>query len=70
MAIRWKLDAAMARKGWTAYRLAKETGLTASAIYKLQKKGDIRYIDVATLEKLASALGVKPFALLEITHPE
>lgn len=56
----------MRERGWTAYRLAKEAGLTPSTVYKILKHGDISEINVRTLEALARALGVsdKPWSLL------
>lgn len=68
MSIRWRIAELLKARDWTAYRLAQEAGLTPSAVYKLLKKGDIRHIDVATLEKLARALEVPPLELLQ-HHP-
>lgn len=65
MPIRWRLQELLDQREWTAYRLAKEAGLTPSAVYKLLKKGDVRHVDVATLEALAKAFGVRPWRLLE-----
>lgn len=43
-------------KGWTIYRLAKESGVTVSALYNIGKKRQGPYAE--TLVKLADALGV------------
>lgn len=56
----------MARKGWdTAYRLALETGISQPAAARVLSAHPVERIDVATLEKLAVAFRVKPWALLE-----
>lgn len=66
MPMRWDLTPHMKRKGWTAYRLAKEAGLEPSTVYKLLRAKSIGYVDTVTLEKLAAALSVKnPLALLK-----
>jgi len=64
MAIRWRIQEMLDAKGWTAYRLAKEAGLTPSAVYKLLKKGDLRHVDADTLEALAAAFRCPPWELL------
>lgn len=64
MPLFWSLDAALKKKGWSRYRLAQETGLTASAIYKLEKKGELTEIDTDTWERLALALEVPLMKLL------
>lgn len=66
MTIRWRLADELEERGITAYRLAMDAGVTPSAVYKILKKGDaLRHVDVATLEALATALGVTPLSLLE-----
>jgi DNA-binding Xre family transcriptional regulator len=66
MMIRWHLAAVLQRKGWTAYRLAKEAELTMPSAYKLADP-DITpdRIDVATLNKICRALRVQPGVLLK-----
>jgi DNA-binding Xre family transcriptional regulator len=64
--IRWNLSKHMARKGWTtAYQLAKETGISQPAAHRVLSSEPVGRIDVATLESLARAFRVKPWALLE-----
>ncbi|NQX45309.1 helix-turn-helix transcriptional regulator [Paenibacillus tritici] len=43
-------------RGWTIYRLAKESGIAVSALYNLGKKKQGPYAE--TLVKLANALDV------------
>ncbi|AIQ70401.1 helix-turn-helix domain-containing protein [Paenibacillus graminis] len=42
-------------KGWTIYRLSKESGVTVSALYNIGKKKHGPYAE--TLVKLSNALG-------------
>lgn len=51
-----RLDKLLEGKGWTRYRLSKESGVSKSAIYNLFKKE----VDVSadSLIKIADALGV------------
>lgn len=64
MAIRWALEDLMMERGWTAYRLAKEAGLTPSAVYKLMAKDSVQSVETRTLEALARTLDVHPLDLL------
>lgn len=64
MPIRWHLAALLKAKGWSAYRLAHETGLTESAAYKLARKTDAERVEAPTLELLCKALGCQPGDLL------
>jgi DNA-binding Xre family transcriptional regulator len=64
--IRWNLEPHMARKGWnTPYRLAAEAGISQPAAARVLSAHPIERIDVATLEALAKAFGVKPWRLLD-----
>ncbi|MGN6206025.1 helix-turn-helix domain-containing protein [Humibacter sp.] len=66
MAIRWRINELLEKKGWSGYELAHRADMTPSAIYKLQKKGNVKEIDTVTLQRLARAFNVKnPFRLLE-----
>ena len=66
MMIRWNLAAVLAKKGWTAYRLAKEADITMPSAYKLaDPKITPDRIDVETLNKICTALRVQPGALLK-----
>ena len=64
--IRLKLAALLKKRGWTAYRLAKETGITMPAAYRL---GDPDFIpgkiDIPTLDKVCRVLDVQPGRILE-----
>ena len=63
--IRWHLPELLEKRGWTAYRLASETGLTVPAAYRLAKPGKtLQRLDVDTLERLCRVLKVKPGQLL------
>lgn len=64
MAIRWHLAAVLKSKGWTAYKLAQEAGLTPSAVYKLTAKTEAERVEAPTLEALCRALGCQPGDLL------
>lgn len=64
--VRWRLKEALRTRGWTAYRLAKETGLTVPAVYRLAKqKAQLGRVEGRTLDRLCGALGVQPGDLLE-----
>lgn len=57
MALRFRLAEYMEEHNVTGYRLAQLTGMTPSAIYKLQKS---KRLDLGTLEKVCDALGCTP----------
>lgn len=61
--IEFKLDEMLEKRGRTAYWLAKETGLTHAALYRIRyaKSGAIKY---DTLEKICDALECQPGDLL------
>jgi DNA-binding Xre family transcriptional regulator len=64
--IRFHLGVILDRKGWTPYRLARETGLTVPTAYRLADP-DLVFgrFTADTLDRLCSALGVQPGDLLE-----
>ncbi len=64
--IRFHLAAILDRKGWTPYRLARETGLTVPTAYRLADP-DLVFgrFTADTLDRLCCALGVQPGDLLE-----
>ena len=64
--IRFHLAEILERKGWTPYRLARETGLTVPTAYRLADP-DLIFgrFTADTLDRLCSALGVQPGDLLE-----
>lgn len=67
--IRWNVKAPLEARGWTPYRLAKETGLTIPTAYKLAKDPPAARIDAVTLAALCNALELEPGDLLELTDP-
>ena len=64
--IRLRLADVLADRGWTPYRLARETGLTVPTAYRLANTS-IRFgrFTAETLDRLCAALGVQPGDLLE-----
>jgi putative transcriptional regulator len=53
-------------RGWTAYRLAKESGLTVPAVYRLaRQKVQLGRVEGDTLNRFCAALGCQPGELLE-----
>jgi len=64
--IRFRLAAILKRKGWTPYRLSRETGLTVPTSYRLADP-DIEFgrFSTDTLDRLCTALEVQPGELLE-----
>jgi putative transcriptional regulator len=64
--IRFRLKDLLVARGWTAYRLAQETGLTVPAAYRLASAGaTLRRLDLVTLDLLCRTLDVTPGELLE-----
>lgn len=64
--VRMRLAELLRRRGWTAYRLAREAGLTVPSAYRLAKpNGSFRRLEASTLDRLCIALGVQPGELLE-----
>lgn len=64
--IRFHLATLLKQRNWTPYRLAKETGLTVPAAYRLAHP-DLEFgrFTADTLNRLCAALDVQPGALLE-----
>ena len=64
--IRFHLARILERKGWTPYRLARETGLTVPTAYRLADPA-LRFgrFTADTLDRLCAALDVQPGELLE-----
>ncbi|WP_339295888.1 helix-turn-helix transcriptional regulator [Paenibacillus sp. FSL W7-1279] len=56
LAIEENIQKMIAEKGWTIYRLAKESNVAVSALYNMGKKK--QGPNAETLVKLANALGV------------
>ena len=64
--IRFHLAAVLARKGWTPYRLSRETGLTVPTAYRLANPELVfGRFTADTLDRLCAALDVQPGELLE-----
>lgn len=64
--MRWRINRLLKERGWTAYRLAQETGLTVPAVYRLSKQNaQMGRVEGSTLDRLCEALGVQPGELLE-----
>lgn len=62
------LRALLARKGLTAYRLAKTTGLSLTTIYRLTRPhGRFGRIEAVTIDKLCTALRCTPGDLFRYT---
>lgn len=57
--VRLNLRALLRAKGMTAYKLAKETGLSLNAIYRLTGNRTAR-IELETIDRLCAALDVAP----------
>ena len=64
MPILWGLDDLMTDRKVSGYRLAIQTGLTASAIYKLRHHKTVNRLEGDTLAKLCAALNCQPGDLL------
>jgi putative transcriptional regulator len=64
--IRFRLEKVLKERGWTAYRLAKETGLTTPTAYRLANPTqEFGRFTGDTLDRLCAALQVQPGELLE-----
>jgi putative transcriptional regulator len=64
--VRWRIGELLKRRGWTAYRLAQQAGLTVPAVYRLAKQNaQMGRVEGDTLDRLCNALDVQPGELLE-----
>jgi DNA-binding Xre family transcriptional regulator len=64
--IRLRLADVLSQRGWTPYRLARETGLTVPTAYRLADATmSFGRFTADTLDRLCAALGVQPGDLLE-----
>lgn len=64
--MRWKISELLEKRGWTAYRLAQETGITVPAVYRLAKQqAQMGRVEGDTLDRLCAALDCQPGDLLE-----
>jgi SOS-response transcriptional repressor LexA len=69
MGLRENVTEARERLGWKRYRLAQESGLTATQIKEIEE-GKNRNPGVDTIRKLSTALKVEPGVLLAGTSPD
>lgn len=56
MDVKAKLRDMLSAKGWTSYRLAKESGLSQSTIINIYKRSSVPSID--TLEAICKGFGI------------
>ena len=64
--IRLKVADQLEKRRWTAYRLAKEAGLTMTVAYRLAAPdGGFQRLEVETLDALCRTFKVQPGELLE-----
>ena len=64
--IRWRLRDVLRKRGWTAYRLARETGLTMPSVYRhARQKVRVGRVESETLDRFCAALKCQPGDLLE-----
>jgi putative transcriptional regulator len=62
--IRFRLDKLLKNRGWTAYRLAKVSGLHPSVLSKYVNN-QVREISLDTLNTMCKALRCRPGELIE-----
>lgn len=62
--IRFRVNEVLDRRDWSAYRLALESGLNHSVIWKIQS-GKARRVDVNTLNRLCEVLQCTVGELIE-----
>ena len=66
MTLRLRVAELLEQRGWTAYRLAQETGLPRETAYRLAKPGAVVHrIEGRNFELLCATFGVQPGDLLE-----
>jgi DNA-binding Xre family transcriptional regulator len=64
--IRLTVATQLRKRGWTAYRLAKEAGISMPVAYRLaDPNGGFSRLDVETLDALCRTFKVQPGELLE-----
>lgn len=56
MTIHEKIEALMKERGWTRYRLARESGLSSSTVLNLFYRNNVP--SLATIEAIAEAFGI------------
>lgn len=71
LVIRLRVAELLEERGWTAYRLAKEAGLTMPVAYRLaDPSGEFARLESSTLEKLCEVFDVQPGELLVWEKPK
>ncbi len=66
MAVKWRVDELIARKGWTSRQLAERAGVDVKTARNIVK-GLATRVDLETISRVADALGVAPGALWQRT---
>jgi DNA-binding Xre family transcriptional regulator len=67
--VRLRVNQLLKKRGWTPYRLAKESGLTFNQAYRVARPdGRFEAVRRDTLECVCAALGVEPSAIFERTE--
>jgi putative transcriptional regulator len=62
----WRVAEQLKARKWSRYRLAQESGLPATTVYRLAKPGrEVQRVDGHTLDVLCATLGCQPGDLLE-----
>lgn len=63
--MRLNLSKLLKERGWTRYRLAKESGISLPTIYRLARvDGKFARLESGTIDALCEALGVSPGELI------
>ena len=64
--IRLRVREHLRKRGWTAYRLAKEAGFSITLAYRLARRdGRFKRLDHRTLDRLCAVFRCQPGDLLE-----
>ncbi len=64
--VRLRVRQQLKKRGWTAYRLAKESGLSMTLAYRLARPGGrFGRLDRKTLDRLCTVFQCQPGDLLE-----
>ena len=62
--IKFRLDELLEKRGWTAYQLAKESGIHPSVLSKYVNN-QVKAVSLETLELICSTLGCRPGDLID-----
>src|SRR5215207_5932640 len=64
--VRWRVADLLAERGWTTYKLVKESRLAPTVVYRIAKaRRQVKRVDGKTLDALCRTLRVGPGDLLE-----